>query len=78
MAVDKLRRALGFLVLATVPLAAQTAFAQAPTITLRTSLACGKLKLWDERTRQLVSFQQLKSRTNAKGAGCDYENGGMV
>ncbi len=58
--------------------AAHPAFAQAPTITLRTSLACGKLKLWDERTRQLVSFRQVKSRTNAKGAGCDYENGEMI
>jgi omega-6 fatty acid desaturase (delta-12 desaturase) len=47
--------------------AAHPAFARAPTITLRTSLACAKLKLWDERTRQLVSFQQLKSRTSAKG-----------
>jgi hypothetical protein len=34
MAVDKLRKALPFLVLATVPLASQAAFAQTPTVTV--------------------------------------------
>jgi len=46
--------------------AAHPAFARAPTITLRTSLACAKLKLWDERAHRLVSFQHVKSSTNVK------------
>lgn len=45
--------------------AAHPAFAKAPTITLRTSLACTKLKLWDEEAQQLVSFEQLKSGINS-------------
>jgi omega-6 fatty acid desaturase (delta-12 desaturase) len=41
--------------------AAHPAFTQVPTITLRTSFACTKLRLWDEEQQQLVSFQHLKS-----------------
>jgi omega-6 fatty acid desaturase (delta-12 desaturase) len=42
--------------------AAHPAFAQVPTITLRDSFACAKLKLWDEQAQKLVTFKHLKSR----------------
>ncbi len=36
------------------------ALAQAQKLTIRQSIACARLKLWDERTRKLVSFREAR------------------
>ena len=40
-------------------LADQPALAQAQKLTVRQSLSCVKLKLWDEKTKRLLSFRQM-------------------
>jgi omega-6 fatty acid desaturase (delta-12 desaturase) len=40
-------------------LADQPALAQAQKLTVMQSLACVKLKLWDEKTKRLLSFHQM-------------------
>ena len=42
-------------------LADQPALAQAQKLTVRQSLSCVKLKLWDEKTKRLLSFRQMTS-----------------
>ncbi len=34
------------------------AFADVPVLTFRKSLGCSRLKLWDERSKQLVTFRE--------------------
>ena len=40
-------------------LADQPALAQAQKLTIRQSISCVKLKLWDEKTKRLLSFRQM-------------------
>lgn len=44
---------------------ANPAFAQARRLTLRSSLRCARLALWDEDTRKLVSFRDLPGAATA-------------
>ncbi|MBL8835688.1 MAG: fatty acid desaturase, partial [Alphaproteobacteria bacterium] len=44
---------------------ANPAFAQARRLTLRSSLRCARLALWDEDTRKLVSFCDLPGHAAA-------------
>lgn len=48
--------------------AAHPIFAQVPTVTLWSSFACARLKLWDEERQELVSFRFLKARRKSSCA----------
>ena len=41
-------------------LALDSKLAQAQKLTIRQSIACVKLKLWDERAQRLVSFREVR------------------
>ena len=43
-------------------------FAQVPVLTLRDSLRCSRLKLWDERAKSLVTFAEARARHGSPGA----------
>jgi omega-6 fatty acid desaturase (delta-12 desaturase) len=45
------------------------AFAAVPTLTLRSSLRCLKLRLWDERRNEMVTFSAATSRCAPRSTG---------
>ena len=47
-------------------LAHHSELAQANRLTIRESLASVKLRLWDEKTRQMLSFAEVKRRENQR------------